>query len=158
VQLPVAGAPHAPPADALNEDKPARTPGRRILVVDDNQDAARSMARVLSLQGDDVLAVHDGVDAINTVETFRPHVILMDVGMPQMNGYEAARQIRGHDWGSTAVIIAVTGWGQEGDRIESREAGCDGHLVKPVDLQELERLMSELTNTRRMADRQPELR
>ncbi|HTD28461.1 MAG TPA: PAS domain S-box protein, partial [Xanthomonadaceae bacterium] len=152
VRLPLAEAAQSPLVEKQRENEPVRARGRRILVVDDNQDAARSMARVLSLRGDEVLAVHDGMEAINSVETFRPHVILLDVGMPQMNGYEAARRIREHDWGRNAVIIAVTGWGQEGDRIESREAGCDGHLVKPVDLQELEKLMTALTHARRAAE------
>jgi PAS domain S-box-containing protein len=156
VRLPLVETLQSALPDTKRGNEPMRVRGRRILVVDDNQDAARSMARVLGLQGDDVIAVHDGIDAINTVEKFQPHVILLDVGMPQMNGYEAARRIRGHEWGRTAVIIAVTGWGQEGDRIESREAGCDGHLVKPVDLQELENLMNSLIHARDAARIEPE--
>ena len=155
VRLPIASAAHAP-AGARNDIEFAQpaTAGRRILVVDDNEDAARSMARVLNLQGDEVVAVHDGENAINTVETFQPHVVLLDVGMPRMNGYEAARHIRKGAWGCDAVIIAVTGWGQDGDRVQSKEAGCDGHLVKPVDLRELEKLMAALTAARREANPQ----
>ena len=70
---------------------------------------------------------------MEAAEEFRPEVILMDVGMPRLNGYEATRRIREQPWGRSVTIIALTGWGQEGDRVQSREAGCDGHLVKPVE-------------------------
>ena len=69
----------------------------------------------------------------------------MDVGMPRLNGYEATRRIREQPWGRSVIIIALTGWGQEGDKLQSREAGCDGHLVKPVDLADLENLLAKLT-------------
>jgi CheY-like chemotaxis protein len=118
--------------------------GRRILVVDDNQDSARSMARVLKLRGHEVRTAYDGLQALQAAAEFRPAVILMDVGMPHLNGYEAARRIRGQPWGRSVIIIAVTGWGQAGDRIQSREAGCDGHLVKPVDIRDLEKLLAAL--------------
>ncbi len=81
---------------------------------------------------------------MKAAEQFRPEIILMDVGMPRMNGYEAARRIREQPGGRPAVIIALTGWGQEGDRVLSREAGCDGHLVKPVHLPDLKKLVDEL--------------
>jgi PAS domain S-box-containing protein len=119
-------------------------PKRRILVVDDSQDAARSMARVLRLRGNETRTACDGADAVKVAEEFRPEVILMDVGMPHVDGYEATRRIRQQPWGQSITIIALTGWGQEGDRVESREAGCDAHLVKPVDLAELEKLLAEL--------------
>jgi PAS domain S-box-containing protein len=119
-------------------------PKRRILVVDDSQDAARSMARVLRLRGNETRTACDGAEAVHVAEEFRPEVILMDVGMPHVDGYEATRRIRQQPWGQSITIIALTGWGQEGDRVESREAGCDGHLVKPVDLAELEKLLAEL--------------
>ena len=81
---------------------------------------------------------------MEVAEQFRPQVILMDVGMPRLNGYEATRRIREQPWGRGVTIIALTGWGQEGDRARSREAGCDGHLVKPVNLPDLEKLLTEL--------------
>ena len=138
--------------DRVTEDEPqarpaANGPGRRILVVDDNQDSARSMARVLKLCGNEVRTAYDGIEAVKTAGDFRPEVILMDVGMPHLNGYEAARRIREQTWGRFVIIIALTGWGQEGDRIQSREAGCDGHLVKPVDLRDLEKLLDALTGS-----------
>jgi CheY-like chemotaxis protein len=99
---------------------------------------------VLKLRGNEVLTAHDGIEAMEVAEQFRPEVILMDMGMPRLNGYEATRSIRERPWGRTVTIIALTGWGQVGDRLQSREAGCDGHLVKPVHLPDLEKLLSEL--------------
>ncbi len=118
--------------------------GRRILVVDDNEDAARSLARLLRLLGNEVHTAHDGIEATETTDEFRPEIVLMDMGMPRLNGYEATRQIRERPWGRSVTIIALTGWGQDGDKIRSLEAGCDGHLVKPVGLPDLERLLGSL--------------
>ena len=115
---------------------------RRILVVDDNRDSALSMAKLLKLLGNEVRLAHDGVDAIEAAEAFRPEVILMDVGMPRLNGYEATRRIREQPWGRPIRIIALTGWGQSDDRVKSSEAGCDAHLVKPVDFSDLEKALS----------------
>jgi CheY-like chemotaxis protein/anti-sigma regulatory factor (Ser/Thr protein kinase) len=117
-------------------------PRRRILVVDDNRDSAASMAMMLQLTGNEVRTAHDGVEAVEVAEAFRPQAILMDVGMPRLNGYEATRRIREQSWGRSVFIIALTGWGQEGDKLQSKEAGCNGHLVKPVSLADLERLLS----------------
>jgi CheY-like chemotaxis protein len=103
------------------------------------------MAMMLRLVGNEVRTAHDGVEAVEAAERFRPQVILMDVGMPKMNGYEATRRVRARPWGRSVTIIALTGWGQEVDRAQSREAGCDGHLVKPVRLLDLETLLVELT-------------
>jgi CheY-like chemotaxis protein len=119
-------------------------PTRKILVVDDNRDSADSMARLLSVLGNEVRTAHDGIEAVDAAEEFRPEVILMDVGMPRLNGYGATRRIRERPWGRSVIIIALTGWGQEGDRIQSREAGCDGHLVKPVSLADLDRFLTQL--------------
>jgi CheY-like chemotaxis protein len=114
---------------------------RRILVVDDNRDSAASMADMLSLLGHDVETAYDGSEALSAAERLRPHLVLMDVGMPLMNGYEATRRIRTMPWGSDVTVLALTGWGQEEDRLLSTEAGCDGHLVKPVHLADLERYL-----------------
>jgi CheY-like chemotaxis protein/two-component sensor histidine kinase len=114
---------------------------RRILVVDDNHDGAKSLAMSLRLTGNDVVTAHDGVEAVKEAERFRPELILMDIGMPNLNGLEATRRIRQQPWGRDVLIIALTGWGNEGDRDKSREAGCNGHLVKPVNYQDLERLL-----------------
>lgn len=126
----------------------ANRPGRRILVVDDNRDSAISMAMMLRLMGDEVRTAHNGVEAVEVAEAFRPQVILMDVGMPQLNGYEATRRIREQPWGRSITIIALTGWGQGGDKLQSKEAGCDGHLVKPVSLPDLQKLLAETQTSR----------
>jgi PAS domain S-box-containing protein len=117
---------------------------RRILVVDDNRDSADSMALMLQLLGNEIRTAHDGLEAVALAEQFRPQVILMDIGMPRLSGYEATRRIREQPWGRGMAIIALTGWGQDVDRARSREAGCDSHLVKPVDLTGLEKLLKEL--------------
>ncbi len=131
-------------AKARAEDAPGNGHGsRRVLVVDDNRDGAESLAMMLRLLGDEVRTAHDGVEAVEVAEQFRPQVILMDVGMPRVNGLDATRRIRAQEWGRGITIIALTGWGQDGDRARTREAGCDGHLVKPVNLPELEKVLAE---------------
>jgi CheY-like chemotaxis protein/anti-sigma regulatory factor (Ser/Thr protein kinase) len=145
VRLPALGHPADPLPDALPDDATIETgPIRRILVVDDNRDAAESMAMMLRLLGNDVATAHDGMEAVATAERFRPQVILMDVGMPRLDGYEATRRIRARPGGAAVTVIALTGWGQDGDKQRSQEAGCDGHLVKPVDLTDLKALLDHL--------------
>lgn len=141
VRLPVAEhtEPNASPADVNR----VKSGSRRVLVVDDNRDGAESMAEMLRLLGNEVTTAHNGLEAIRLAEEFRPDVILMDVGMPRLNGLDATRRIRAEPWGQDTRIIALTGWGQEGDREQSREAGCNGHLVKPVNLIDLEKLLAE---------------
>ena len=116
---------------------------RRILVVDDNQDACASMATLFEMLGNEVREAYNGLEAVETARGFQPNIVLMDVGMPKLNGYEATRMIR-EESGNKAIIVAVTGWGQDEDRARSRSAGCDGHLVKPVSLQSLENLLKEI--------------
>ncbi len=106
---------------------------RRILVADDNPDSLESLAMVLRLKGNEVRTAADGIRAIAEAEAFQPDVILLDIGMPNMNGYDACRAIRGREWGREVLLVALTGWGQEEDREKSRIAGFDHHLVKPVD-------------------------
>jgi PAS domain S-box-containing protein len=117
---------------------------RRILVVDDNRDAAATMATMLQMLGNEVRTAKDGLEAMAVAERFRPQVVLMDIGLPKLDGYEVTRRIREQAWGRDTVVVALTGWGQEADRSKSREAGCDGHLVKPIDLASLEKLLIEL--------------
>ena len=127
--------------NGVQKAKPAR---RRILVVDDNRDGATSLATMLRIMGNDTQAAHDGLEAVAVAEAFKPDVILMDIGMPRLNGYEACRRIREQPWGRNVVIVAQTGWGQEDDKRKSQEAGFDFHMVKPVDPAALEKLLSEL--------------
>jgi CheY-like chemotaxis protein len=115
---------------------------RRILVVDDNRDAATSLAGLLEMYGNEVQIAHDGVAAVEKAAATEPDVILLDIGMPRMNGYDACCAIREQPWGKDIVIVALTGWGQEEDRRKSREAGFDSHLVKPVDLSALMKLLA----------------
>jgi two-component system CheB/CheR fusion protein len=129
---------------AETEIQPADT-RRKVLVVDDNRDSAKSMAALLRLLGHEVQTANDGIEAIDLAKQFQPDVILMDVGMPKLNGYDATQQIRKQPWGQKIVILALTGWGQEADRERSRDAQCDGHLVKPVNLSDLSKLLSTTT-------------
>ena len=110
--------------------------------MDDNRDSANSLAMLLKLLGHTVDTAHDGLEAVEKAVTFRADVILLDIGMPRLNGYEAARRIREqHQKG--LKLVALTGWGQEEDRRRSDEAGFDAHLVKPVDLAALRQLLAE---------------
>ena len=114
---------------------------RRILIVDDNRDSATSLAVLLSLAGHDTTTAHDGEEAVEKADAYRPDVILLDLGLPKRNGYDACRLIRQQVWGTNILLIALTGWGQEEDRRKSHEAGFDGHLVKPVSFDALISLM-----------------
>jgi PAS domain S-box-containing protein len=116
---------------------------RRILVVDDYPSAAESLARRLKHCGNEVETALDGFEGIKRAEKFRPDVVLLDIGMPKLNGYKAAQTIRQQPWGKNMVLIAFTGWGQEEDRQRTREAGFDAHLVKPVDYMELSELLEK---------------
>jgi PAS domain S-box-containing protein len=118
--------------------------GHRLLVVDDNEDAAVSLATLLRLQGHDVRVVHDGPTALAEASSFLPHMVFLDIGMPDMDGYEVARKMR-HEAGlETVVLAALTGWGQEDDRHRSAAAGFDHHLVKPVEPKMLNNLLAGL--------------
>ena len=116
----------------------------KILVVDDNRDAAASLSMLLELKGHVVRSAYDGENALQLAGEFLPDVVLLDLGMPKMNGYEACRRIRAQPWGEQMTLIAVTGWGQDEDRRKCTAAGFDGHLVKPVDPSTLEELSLHL--------------
>jgi PAS domain S-box-containing protein len=117
---------------------------RRILVVDDNRDSAISLGMMLQLMGNEVRTAHDGLEAVQAAEDFRPDVALLDIGLPKLNGYEAARHMREQPWGRDIVLIAVTGWGQDEDKRRSKEAGLNFHMVKPVEPAALEKLLAGL--------------
>lgn len=123
--------------------KPA-TQRFRILVVDDNHDSALSLAMMLSIMGHDTRTTHDGESAVATAESFLPDVVLLDIGLPKLNGYEVAQRIRESQWGASMFLIAVTGWGQDEDRQRSSEVGLNVHMVKPVEPAALEKLLAEL--------------
>ena len=142
VRLPILSGEPVPQTDR-NAKPESDGRGRRVLVVDDNVDSAETMAMMLRLLGNEVRSAHDGLAAVHAAEAFQPQVILMDIGMPRLNGLDATRRIRRQPWGEEIAIIALTGWGQEDDKERSRAAGCDGHLVKPVSLPDLEQLLAE---------------
>jgi CheY-like chemotaxis protein len=102
------------------------------------------MGTLLRIMGNEVRIVHDGVQAVDEAAAFRPDLILLDIGMPRMNGYEAARRIRGQHWGKQMFLVAVSGWGQEDDKRRASEAGFDRHVTKPVEFARLEELIGEL--------------
>jgi CheY-like chemotaxis protein len=120
----------------------------RILVVDDLNDAAASLALVCELYGAQARVARDGLEALTVGASFLPDVVLMDISMPHMDGYEAARRLRGESWGKDVVLIALTGWGRQGDIDAAREAGFDGHLLKPVGAEALINLVYELRGKR----------
>jgi signal transduction histidine kinase len=117
---------------------------RRILIADDNNDALESLATLLQLSGHEVFTATNGGTALQSVERHLPEVVLLDIGMPLLDGYEVARRIRAQPWGQRITLVALTGWGQDSDRRRSREAGFDSHLVKPLDLETLTDLLARL--------------
>lgn len=132
VRLPVIGVQSTIVALPTNDAKPPHVSPRRILVADDNIDAAEALALQLRLAGHDVRSANDGLEALEVAETFTPQVVLLDLGMPRMDGYETAREIRRKWWGKGATLVALTGWGGQQDRQRTSAAGFDAHLVKPV--------------------------
>ncbi|WP_010585121.1 hybrid sensor histidine kinase/response regulator [Schlesneria paludicola] len=123
-------------------DEPPQT-SLRVLIVDDNRDAAESLAMMLRCMGNDTRTAYDGPDGIDLAREYHPDIILLDIGLPTLNGYEVCRQIRQEPWGTQIAIFALTGWGQDDDRRQSHEAGFDHHFVKPVDPQLLMKTLRE---------------
>jgi PAS domain S-box-containing protein len=145
VRLPALEAASATIAQAAAESEPAATiAGRRILIVDDNVDGADSLAMLLEEVGHETHTAHDGVEALDLAERIRPDAVLLDIGLPKLNGYEVCKRLRERRWADGLVIVALTGWGQEEDRQRSLDAGFDTHLVKPVDHSVLMRLLASL--------------
>jgi two-component system CheB/CheR fusion protein len=115
----------------------------RVLVVDDNLSATKMLEKLIKGMGHDVHTAHDGVQGVAAADQFRPNLVIMDIGMPNMNGYEAARHIRQQAWGQNIKLVALTGWGQEEDRRNTKEAGFDHHLVKPASFQALKAILAD---------------
>jgi CheY-like chemotaxis protein len=135
-----------PTADADESVSPTPAmdlPRRRILVTDDNQDYAASLAMLLEVLGHEVRTAHGGLEAVAIAAEFRPDVILLDIGMPEVDGYEAYRRIRAQPWSHGILMLALTGWGQDQDKLKARAAGFDDHLVKPVQPAVLEKLLAD---------------
>jgi CheY-like chemotaxis protein len=126
----------------LEQEQPAPSPGRRVLAVDDNVDAAESLALLLRLEGHEVRTAHDGPAALAAVQAERPDVVILDLGLPGMNGYEVARRLRALPGSEDMLLVALTGWAQEEDRRRCHEAGFDGHLPKPVEFSALRQFLA----------------
>jgi CheY-like chemotaxis protein len=141
-----------PAADGTTEQNHA-TPasGHRLLVVDDNHDAAISLSLLLQLQGHHVRVAHDGPSALKIASTLRPDVIFLDIGMPGMDGYEVARKVRQTPGLEHTILAALTGWGQQEDRRRTTEAGFDYHLVKPPELKAVDNVLAELKSAKEHA-------
>lgn len=120
----------------------------RVLVVDDNRDAATSLATLLQLAGHETHIAHDGIEAMQAAAVVEPDLILLDIGLPKLNGYEVARRIRAQPWGQNIVLVALTGWGQDNDRQKSKDVGFDSHLVKPAEHDGLMNLLAEFGRRR----------
>jgi PAS domain S-box-containing protein len=142
VRLPLADS--VPPAQAATETDapPVAAVRRRVLVADDNKDAADALALLLELAGHEVRVANGGRAALSLAQTFRPDVAILDIGMPELNGYEVAKELRREPWGARMYLIALTGWGKDEDQQRAKDAGFDRHLTKPVDTDALEILVS----------------
>jgi PAS domain S-box-containing protein len=148
VRLPIVSDTSRPvPQPVVREPMPAV--GRRILIVDDNRDGAESLAMLLQFGGHETHMAHDGLEAIKAAEQLRPDAVLLDIGLPKLNGYEVCKRIRNEPWGKEIVLVALTGWGQDEDRHRSRDAGFDAHMVKPVDHNLLLNLLASLPSETR---------
>lgn len=150
VRLPIAG--ETDRATVPRRSVEAAVSKRRVLVVDDNEDSGDTLSMLLRIKGHEVRTARDGLQAIELVPEFLPEVILMDVGMPRLNGYEATRRIRQMPSGEEIFIVAVTGWGQPDDKQRSAEAGCSAHMTKPVDFATLEKLLAEIDGPKSASD------
>jgi signal transduction histidine kinase/CheY-like chemotaxis protein len=131
-------------APSLIKEAATQTTNFRVLVVDDNEDAAKVLCMLIERMGNDIRIAHDGQQAIEVAEEFLPEIIFMDIGMPRMNGNEAARRIRQQPWGKAMKLVALTGWSQENDLLRSREAGFDTHLVKPANSDAIRTILADL--------------
>jgi len=140
VRLPLARREAASPV--ATDPAPAVAVRRRILIADDNQDAAESLSMLLELAGHEVRIAHQGRAALAIARTFRPDTALLDIGMPDLSGYEVAKELRQEPWATRLRLIAVTGWGQEDDRRRALQAGFDHYLTKPIDPDQLESLIA----------------
>ena len=139
VSLPVVEGDALPPDDT---ESTARFPHRRVLIVDDNADAANILGELLSALGATVAVAHSGRAALDAFASFQPDAVVLDVGMPEMDGYEVARRIRSMAAHRNVLLIALTGWGQGSDHSRSRAAGFDHHVVKPPNVETLRELLA----------------
>jgi CheY-like chemotaxis protein len=148
VTLPAALTLVKPDRASLEAKEPACMAPQRVLVVDDSQDVADSTASLLQLMGNDARTAYGGPAALELARLYLPDAILLDIAMPDLDGYESAQRIRGEPWGANVTLIAMTGYGRPEDHQRSLEAGFDHHIVKPVDPSALERVLAEAVQRR----------
>jgi CheY-like chemotaxis protein len=126
---------------------PAPSVRRKVLIADDNEDAAVSLGMLVEAMGHETRVAHDGLAALEIAEGFRPDIVLLDIAMPRLDGYETARRLAKRSWFASTLLIALTGWGQEADRRRARDAGFHRHIVKPVDPDVLAELLAPGTSS-----------
>jgi len=129
---------------ARESPAPSAIRALRVLIVDDNRDAADSLNLLLASMGQNVYVTYDGQSAISAAKAFRPEIVLLDIGMPQMSGYEVARALKADASAAKSTLVAVTGWGQEADRERAKEAGFTYHFVKPISEEALRMILTEV--------------
>jgi len=136
--------------DPMNAEEAAHPPGlrRRILVVDDSRDNAESMALLLALEGHETFTAHDGPEAVARAAELAPDILLLDIGLPGLSGYEVCRHVRGQPAGPAMIIVALSGWGQAADKQRALDSGFDAHLTKPVEHDVLTRELESVRQRR----------
>jgi CheY-like chemotaxis protein len=144
VRLPLAQPADAPEAAPLSDRAPGGAAPFRVLIVDDNIDAAESLGALLEIDGHEARIAHDGDSAVRMAAEFRPRVVFLDIGMPGKDGYQVARELRSQDTTRDSILVALTGWGAHDDRARTREAGFDHHLTKPAGLAAVQALLSQV--------------
>jgi CheY-like chemotaxis protein/anti-sigma regulatory factor (Ser/Thr protein kinase) len=142
VRLPVAAATPPEPVPHANDGAPHASANCRVLVVEDNAGALEMMSLLLRMQGHEIYAARDGLQALEAAQHHRPDVVLLDIGLPKLNGFEAARKIREQPWGRSMKLIALSGWAQDEDKRRAAEAGFDDYLVKPIEPAQLEQVIA----------------
>jgi CheY-like chemotaxis protein len=149
VRLPVVATGTPPPPSPVTETGQPTTRPLRVLMVDDNVDTVLSFSMLLKASGHDVRPAHDGPTAVQAALDYRPDVVVLDIGLPGLNGYEVAKRIRQHPVLKNVVLVAMTGYGQETDRQRSQEAGFDHHLVKPARFEQLQQILATVSEKAR---------
>ncbi|RPI59143.1 MAG: response regulator [Lysobacterales bacterium] len=145
--------PLSEPPPMLAQSPAAATAARRVLVVDDSTDAADSLAMLLALEGHQVTTAYSAAAALETAERLQPEIAFIDIGLPQMDGYEVARRLRASDRCRAMRLVALTGYGQPGDRAQARRAGFDHHLIKPADRESVDAILAETPPDGQLAPR-----
>jgi CheY-like chemotaxis protein len=137
----------SPAADVAGAPTRPRSASRRILIADDNDDALQTLSWLLESQGHEVHTARDGLEAVETAAAVRPEIVILDIGMPNLDGYGAAERIRRQPWGRPMKLVAQTGWGQPSDKLRAKQAGFDLHLTKPIDVDRLVAVLAEFGET-----------